>query len=141
LATFLRDRHIRNLTISKARIDEFYALCNTHATELIARGVPGNEVHVKSMIRFDEKGYTVFRIEDIHQCYDQAHEIERIVFTIETQESLNTNRRLGSFLEINLDKNYHLCFLTVASDDRVWVEAAFSSFNEVIIKSRSNYAC
>lgn len=138
MAKFLRDRHVKNLSISRARIDELFSLCYIYADRLTPQ-IEASDIEVRCMIRFDEKGYVVHSLEDIHQYYDQAHEVERLIFTIETRQSLDTNRKFGPYLELTLDRNYQLCFLTVSSDDRVWVEGAFSAFDEVISKCTAWY--
>ena len=140
MAKFLRDRQIKNLSITKTRIKELFDLCNTHAESLVRGGLPASDLEVKCMIRFDEKGYTVFNLVELFTLYEHAHEVERLVFTIETRQSLDTNRRFGPFLELTLDKKNRFGFLTVSSDDRVWVEAAFSALNEAIVKSVAWYA-
>jgi hypothetical protein len=140
MAKFLRDRQIKNLSITKTRIKELFDLCNTHAESLVRGGLPALDLEVKCMIRFDEKGYTVFNLGELFTLYEHAHEVERLVFTIETRQSLDTNRRFGPFLELTLDKTNRFGFLTVSSDDRVWVEAAFSALNEAIVKSVAWYA-
>jgi hypothetical protein len=90
------------------------------------------------MIRFDEKGYIVYNLDEVHSYYDHAHEVERLSLAIETLASRDSNRKFGPYLELTLDKNLGN-YIVVSSDDREWVEAAFSAFDEVMTKSAAWY--
>ena len=64
--------------------------------------------------------------------------MERVIITIETPESLTSNRHVGEHLEVKFDsledKN---CFLSVTSDHSDWVDASFSAVMEVINKNKT----
>ena len=138
MAKFLRDRQMKAVSISKNRIDELFALCHVQANRLVAGGVNADDIEVRCMIRFDEKGYNVYNLHEVHNYYDQASEVERLILTIETRESLVSGRKFGPFLELTLDKNLGN-YLVASSDDREWVEAAFAAFDEVMTKSAAWY--
>ena len=134
MAQFLRDQQVRNLSIVADRIDELFSVFTQWSTTLANAGV--NNV-VSCVIRFDEKGYRVFNIADLMRLYRQAKDVERLVFSIETAESLRTNRQFGAFMELTLDRANPVTFLTVSSDDQSWVDGAFSAVREVLVKGRA----
>lgn len=129
---------MKAMSISKGRIDELFAMCHVHAGRVIPNGVHGQDYEVRCMIRFDEKGYNVYNLNEVHSYYEQAREVERLILTIESSQSLVSNRKFGPYLELTLDKNLGN-YIVVSSDDREWVEAAFSAFDEVLTKSAAWY--
>lgn len=48
-------------------------------------------------------GYRIFNIDEIIQYFRQANIIERVVFTLETGESLRSGRKIGGYMELILD--------------------------------------
>ncbi|AKR44672.1 hypothetical protein ACJ67_09555 [Methylophilus sp. TWE2] len=87
------------------------------------------------MIRFDDKGYRVYTIDDLLRYYRIAKSVERIIITIEAFESLRTQRAIGTVLEVRLDeKDPNTSYLTATSDNRDWVDASFSSIQEGLAK-------
>lgn len=136
MATYLRDEQIENITIDA----ELLTLIDRELIRL-ARNLPEYNpdpdaeqgVFLVYTIRFDQKGYRVFTIQDLLAYFNQAQEVERIIIQIETAESLKTNRNVGTYLDLKLDKN-QASFLTVSSDDESWMNGAFSSVKESLVK-------
>ena len=89
-------------------------------------------------IRFDEKGYRVFSKQDLLKYFDEANEVERIIFDLSSFDAINSNKVNGSYLELRLDKHQDIrCFLTSSSDDENWMNCSFTSVSEVL-RSYSN---
>jgi hypothetical protein len=142
MAHYLRDQLIKNVTINRDTLSQLSSVFSSRQYTLNA-GLSDSEPDKKALltyiIRFDNKGYRVFSLEDLLQYFDQAKEVERILFTVETVESRRSNRQIGTYLELRLDqKDSTTCFLSVTSDDRDWVDASFSAVQEVLSKDRNN---
>ena len=91
-------------------------------------------------IRFDGKGYRVFSQEELLAHFKQAKEVERIIFTLETGESIRTIRNIGVVIELKLDQNNPgNCSLLVTSDDQEMVNTAFFSFQEVLMNCKNKH--
>ncbi len=109
----------------------------------INAGVPTNDPAEKRalltyIIRFDNKGYRVFSIEEFLRYFHQAKDVERVLFTIETGESLRSNRQVGTYMDLRLDeKDANSCFLAVTSDSGDWVDASFSAVQDVLDKCKN----
>lgn len=137
MAQFLRDQQIRNYSITIDRIDELYTLFQKYALELQRTGV--EVTYFSCVIRFDGKGNRVWTLEDLKQSYRQAKQVERVIFMIETVDSLRTNRAVGPFMELRLDRVDQNGFFTVTADTQTWVDGAFSAVGETLRKARAWY--
>lgn len=137
MAQFLRDQQIRNFSITIARIEELFSLFERFGSVLRTQGA--EDVFVSCVIRFDEKGHRVFSFDDLKRIYQQAEYVERLVFSVETGESLRSNRHAGAFMDLRLDRTETNGFLTVSADDPRWVDAGFSAVTEALAKSRAWY--
>lgn len=137
---YLRDEQIENITINTELLSQMHK-------ELLrlSQSIPEydanvdaeiSNVHLVYTIRFDQKGYRVFAIDELLSYFNQAQEVERIIVQIETKESLTTNRAIGSFLDLRLDKNL-ASFLTTSSDDETWMKDAFSSIRDILFKNKN----
>lgn len=139
---FLRDQLVTNLSITEESLSHICSVFLERANALNV-GVPADDTRgmraiLSFIIRFDNKGYRVFSLEDLLRYFRQAKSVERVLFTIETGESLRSNRQIGTLLELRLDeRDSGTCFLTATSDDRDWVDASFSSVQETLAKFRN----
>jgi len=146
MAYYLRDERITNTTIDLESIEKL-CLLFTERLNTLNSGLAENDISdakglLTYIIRFDNKGYRVFSISELKNFYEQAKEVERIIITIESIASLKSNRSIGTYMELRLDKNdQNNCTLTVTSDDKDWVEASFSAAQEAIskFKNRNGY--
>lgn len=142
MAHYLRDEQISNVSISADSLAQLSAAFIERAHALNA-SVPetddGNsKAFLTYVIRFDNKGYRVFSLEDLLRYFHLAKEVERVVFTVETGQSLRSNRAIGTYLELRLDeKDPNTSFLAVTSDDRDWVDASFSAVHDVLTKCKN----
>jgi len=136
MAQFLRDEIVKNLTIDK---DCLIQIASVFANRIKALNTESDEnKFFFYVIRFDNKGYRLFTIEELLANFDQAKRIERIIFTIETGKSLSSNRNIGAHFELRLDaKDPNLCYISVTADDSDWVDASFSAVHETIAKFKN----
>lgn len=137
MAKFLRDEFIYDVSLTE---DTLIQLSESFA----ARGAPLLEIANNSgedkkqpfltfVLRFDNKGYKFFSIDDLLHHFRRAEKIERVIITLETDESISSNRMLGDYLELRLDRhNNDNSFVQVSSDRQDWVDASFSSVSEVL---------
>ena len=141
MAHFLRDQLISNVSITEESLSQLSAIfeekekiLNEISADLKTED---NEAVLTYIIRFDNKGYRVFSIDDLLRYFKQAKSVERVLITLETTKSLRNNRQSGTFMEVRLDeKEPHASFLNVTSDDKDWVEASFCSIQEALDKYR-----
>jgi len=142
VAHYLRDERISNLSINADSLAQLSAVFADRAATLNAN-VPeidsgSDRAFLTYVIRFDNKGYRVFSLEDLLRYFQLAKEVERVLFTVETGESLRSNRQAGTYLELRLDENDpNTCFITVTSDDKDWVDASFAAVHDVLIKCKN----
>jgi hypothetical protein len=98
----------------------------------------GKKAFLSYIIRFDGKGCRVFTLEELLLYFRQANEVERLLVTLETGESLRSGRKVGAVMELGFEKiNNNGCFLTVTSDDKDWVDASFSAIQDILIKHKN----
>ena len=143
MSHFLRDQYLNNLTLSEESLDQINSVFigraltpNANINELDEEGV--QKAFLTYIIRFDNKGYRVFNIQELKQYFNQAKEVERVIFTLETSESLQSNRLIGTYLELRLDgREPNACLLSVTADDKDWVDASFSAVQDVLMKCKN----
>jgi hypothetical protein len=131
LGNFLRDEQPKNVSINESTIREIHDVFVEHA-------IPIANPQWSYVIRFDRKGYRVSGIEDLIRHFKQAKHIERLAFIIDTPESLGSNRLNGTYFELRLDvADISQCVLIVSSDNRNWVDTAFSSIHDILSKHKT----
>lgn len=110
---------------------------------MINANVPPESLNDKAavvtyIVRFDNKGYRVFQLDDLVKYFSEAKSVERVLFTLETGESLRSGRQIGTYMELRLDeKEPNTSFLTVTSDDKDWVDASFAAVQDALAKSKN----
>ena len=139
MAHFLRDSQVTNLSTTEDNLAQLSSAFLERAA-MINANVP--EIHpdkaafVTYVIRFDNKGYRIFSLDDLLRYFAEAKSVERVLFTLETGESLRSSRQIGSFMELRLDEREpNTSCLTVTSDDKDWVDASFSAVQDTLAKS------
>jgi len=142
VAHYLRDERVTNLSINADNLKQLSAVF-AERVDTINSKVPenddtGKKAFLTYIIRFDNKGYRVFSLEELLRYFGLAKEVERILITLENGESLRSNRQVGTFLELRLDeKDMNTCNITVTSDDKDWVDASFSAVQDVLVKCKN----
>lgn len=142
MAHFLRDQQIANVSITEENLTQLSALFSerlgTLKDSLTEADLPDRRAILTYIIRFDNKGYRVFSIDDLLKYFRLAKSVERILLTIETADSLSSNRATGTLLELRLDeKDPNSSFLTVTSDDKDWVDASFAAVEDGLAKYKN----
>ena len=141
-AHFLRDQQITNVTVSEDAIRQISGALQARKATMNV-GVPQDNASVNRalltyVIRFDNKGYRVFSLDDLLRYFHLAKAVERVVFTLETGESLRNNRLVGASSGSGLMReDPNLCLLTVTSNDSDWVDACFSGIHDVLVKCKN----
>lgn len=142
MAHFLRDQQITNLSATEENLTQLSTTFIERAA-MINANVPDdarleNGALITYVIRFDNKGYRVFSLDDLLKYFAEAKAVERIIFTLETGESLRSNRQVGTFMELRLDEREPTSsLLTVTSDDKDWVDASFSAIQDTLAKAKN----
>lgn len=139
MAHFLRDRYVTNLSVDEDSLRQINAVFENRERAINADVPETDNTGLKAfrnyVIRFDNKGFRVFSVEDLLRYFHQAKEVERVIFTIDTGESLRSGRQMGTFMELRLDeKDPNSCVLTVTSNNGDWVESSFSAVQDVMVK-------
>ncbi len=141
MAFYLRDQHVHNVSMDLEALTQINSVFAERFAQLQAElGSKGKHAIFTYIIRFDNKGYRVFTFDDLMRYFNQAHDIERIIFTVESDDSISSNRSFGAFLELCLDtKEPTRCVLIASSDNKDWAEASFAAVHEVLEKYRTKY--
>lgn len=144
MAFYLRDQHVTNVSMDAGALTQINSVFSERFAQLQAE-LKENMPQVKQaffsyIIRFDNKGYRVFSLEELMRYFNQAREVERIIFTVESGDAISSNRSLGAFLELCLDaREPARCVLSASSDNKDWAEASFAAVHEVLAKCRTRY--
>jgi len=144
MGSFLRDEYVRNVTINEdaLRVLSDYFLERAAQVNAGPNQQKDKTVFVSYVIRFDNKGYRFTNYDDVEKFYLQATEVERVILTLESPESLRSNRMFGTYMELRLDsRDMNNCVLVTSSDDQNWVDSAFCGVRELIEKqtNRNKY--
>lgn len=139
---FLRDLFVKNRAFTEASLDGLYTALEDAkrclAQSLISADESSEKVHLSIVIRFDNHGYRVFSIAELKRYFNNAHDIERVSFEIETTTSLRTSRNWGAHCVLQLDsRDPNRCILQVAADDKSWVEQTFAEVSALIDKRKT----
>ncbi|HCE2133759.1 hypothetical protein V3H26_22205 [Vibrio parahaemolyticus] len=138
MGRYLRDEAIKNVTVNEDILrdisDEFL-----YRAQKINNSLTDEEKNqgllqiVSYVIRFDNKGYRFYTIDELLKFYKNANNVERVIICMESQQSRNTGREFGCHSELRFDsKDPNNCWLSVSSDEQDWVESAYSAYRGVI---------
>ncbi len=141
MAFYLRDQQVQNVSTDSEALTQINSVFAERFAQLQAELVSqGKKAFFTYIIRFDNKGYRVFTLDELMRYFNQAHEVERIIFTVESGDAISTNRSIGAFLELCLDaKEPTRSVLIASSDNKDWAEASFAAVHEVLEKYRTKY--
>jgi hypothetical protein len=142
MAQFLRDAHLTNIKVTEDTLIQLTEAIANRAKPLLDAATQQQKEEKKPfltvIIRFDGKGYRLFSLEELIRHFKRANEVERIIITIETLESLRSNRLVGEHLEIRFDKlEEKNCYISVTADDTDWVDASYAAVTELINKHKT----
>ncbi len=140
MAHIFRDEFLSNLTIDLNNIGQISDAFAGRNKTLVQENSSYSEknVYFTYIIRFDNKGYRLFSYDELKKYFEEAKDVERIIFTVETAESLNSNRLVGTYKELRLDaKDHNASSLVVTADDKNWVDTSFSTIQDVLKNSKN----
>ncbi len=142
MAQFLRDAHLSNIKVTEDVLIQLAEVFASRAKPLMDFATAQNDDDKKPfltfVIRFDEKGYRLFSLDDLLMHFRRANGVERIIITIETPISLRSNRLVGEHLEVRLDKlDDNNNYLSVTADDSDWVDASYSAVKDILNKHKT----
>ncbi|MFV1468034.1 hypothetical protein VBY75_10160 [Idiomarina sp. HB] len=147
MSQFLRDIKISNVNVTEQMlqaINEFLAGKMSSTNKAIdAQGISEQEKSEQRLdlfyvIRFDNRGYRLYDPQEAFRFYQQASEVERVIFTLDSIQSERTNRMYGTFCELRFDANDpNNCIIQVSSDDGDAVDSMYNGLLEIISKSKS----
>jgi len=143
LAKFLRDGYLENFTVTEQtleQINDFLTERETATNQKLQQEEAEDDqlLLLNYIIRFDSRGYKPNEFSDLKKYYAQANNVERIIFTLDSNQSVNTNRLYGTHFEIRIDaKDPKNTFIQVSSDDGDAVDSVFSGLMEIINKGKN----
>lgn len=142
MARYLRDQHIKNISVDVDAISHISAVFEERYSQLQAElsetSPQGNNAFFTYIIRFDNKGYRVFSLDELKLYFNQARHVERIIFTVESGDAISSNRNTGAYVELCLDTQEPArCVLASSSDNKDWVEASFAAVHEALAKYKT----
>ncbi len=93
---------------------------------------------VATTIRFDQKGYRIFDRERTLEQFKEATFVERLIFDLNSIESIRIGNASGSYCNLRLDTNESVrCFLTVSSDDEDWLNSTFAAVKDILARCKN----
>ena len=146
MARYLRDEQLLNLTIDADTIsqivDALFARFVLMPEYLNGQQNQQNpDVILIMTIRFDRKGYRVFTKDELLKYFNEATNVERIVFELCSSQSISTNRNIGSYLDLRFDIDENSpCYSISTSDDENWMNGTFNAIHEVLIKYKNKHS-
>lgn len=134
---FLCDRVLPTVTVDLERLRQVSDLLLEIAGRFNSTPVPEGAqrpppLYVYYVLRFDHNGYKFFSFDELAKYYVRAKLVEKVTLGLEALGSDDQNK-LGLSVEVRLeDVSQGRSFLKVTGDDRLIVEAAFSTLSEVL---------
>ena len=150
MARFLRDIGISNVTVSENLLQLIHNLLmercvatNTaidQQQDLTAEQKSNQRLALFYVIRFDNRGYRLHDANEALRYFQQATEVERVIFTLDSAQSELTNRRYGTYFELRLDaKDPNNCLIQASSDDGDVVDSVYNGLLEIVGKGKNNH--
>jgi hypothetical protein len=149
VSQYLRDENFKNLTITEDRLrkinDDFIEVRDKSNVAIHEKFSTNQKLQdeknllITYIVRFDGKGFRLFEFAKMLKYFQDAHRVERIVFTLDSLESMRSNRMSGHCAELGADifDNNH-CLLRVQADDQDWMDITFGKLKERMVKCKNN---
>ncbi|WP_417623840.1 hypothetical protein [Paremcibacter congregatus] len=143
---FLRDEHLKNYRFDNnalAQINNFLLEKQVQYNANVNAAANGDDVLndlllLSYVIRFDGKGYKLDSFAEFERYYNDADNVERVIFILDTNRSEATNRNYGTHFEVRLDVNdMSNSYIQVAADDSNVVDLGFFGITEILEKHKS----
>lgn len=91
MAFYLRDQHVQNVSLDAEALTQVNCVFAERFAQLQAdlnESMPQEKrAFFTYIIRFDNKGYRVFSLDELMRYFNQAREVERIIFTVESGDA------------------------------------------------------
>lgn len=144
MGTFLRDQHIKNVSVNEEllqQINDFLSDRERSSNEVLEEkeAVQEDFLLLNYVIRFDNRGYKLTDFSDVKKYYSQASKVERIVYTLDSNRAVFSNKQQGTSIELHFDSNDpNNTYLQISSDDGDLVDSVFCGLLEVIKKYQNH---
>ncbi|EHQ9268300.1 hypothetical protein KSW10_001527 [Vibrio parahaemolyticus] len=144
MGTFLRDQHIKNVSVNEEllqQIDDFLSDRERSTNEVLEEkgAVQEDLLLLNYVIRFDNRGYKLSNFSDVKKYYSQASKVERIVYTLDSNRSVFSNKQQGTSIELRFDSNDpNNTYLQISSDDGDLVDSVFCGLLEIVKKYQNH---
>ncbi|EKO3960254.1 hypothetical protein F2K62_001477 [Vibrio fluvialis] len=144
MGTFLRDQHIKNVSVNEEllqQINDFLNDRESSTNEVLEEkgAVQEDFLLLNYIIRFDNRGYKLTNFSDVKKYYSQALKVERIVYTLDSNRAVFSNKQQGTSIELRFDSNDpNNTYLQISSDDGDLVDSVFCGLLEVIKKYQNH---
>jgi hypothetical protein len=145
---FLRDIRVSNVTISENVLQLVHELlvdrCMAVNAAIDQRDLTDAEkadekLGLSYVIRLDNRGYRLQDANEALRYFQQASEVERIIFTLDSAKSERTGRNYGAYFELRLDaKDVNNCSIQASSDNGDVVDSVYNGLIEIIQKGKNN---
>jgi hypothetical protein len=138
LSSCLRDCFLENITITEQVIEQLNDFLkirkdSTNEKLKVENANKNKYLTLSYVIRFDGRGYKLTDFSDLKKHYEHANTVERIIFTLSSNE--NTN---NTCYELKVDaKNPNNSLIEVSSVDGDAVDSVFSGLLETINKGKN----
>lgn len=137
MSQYLRDEYLKNISLSEEALKELYE--ELLAIQVIENGKISNKmtdphyVFLTCTIRFDNRGFRLFNMNDVLKYFRSAKNVERIAFNLFSSSYFTSNSLSGKSVSICFDgKDVNNCQLKVDDDDKSWVDSCFLRHQEII---------
>ncbi|EGQ8508715.1 TPA: hypothetical protein NKO90_004469 [Vibrio parahaemolyticus] len=144
MGTFLRDQHIKNVSVNEEllqQIDDFLSDRERSTNEVLEEkgAVQEDFLLLNYVIRFDNRGYKLSNFSDVKKYYSQASKVERIVYTLDSNRAVFSNKQQGTSIELRFDSNDpNNTYLQISSDDGDLVDSVFCGLLEIVKKYQNH---
>lgn len=138
MKTTLRDNYLKNIKISKKDLQAINSKLNSIIVDANRKESNENKkMFFTYVIRFDEKGRSLFNFQEALKYYEDAKRIERFNFNIDCLQSYR-NKMFGKSISIHFDNlNANNCRMVVQGDDSDWVDNTYSSLMDILLKAKN----
>ncbi|KIP77475.1 hypothetical protein SN13_23465 [Vibrio alginolyticus] len=140
----MRDQHIKNVSVNEEllqQIDDFLSDRERSTNEVLEEkgAVQEDFLLLNYVIRFDNRGYKLSKFSDVKKYYSQASKVERIVYTLESNRAVFSNKQQGTSIELRFDSNDpNNTYLQISSDDGDLVDSVFCGLLEIVKKYQNH---
>lgn len=144
MGTFLRDQHIKNVSVNEELLQQINRfLCERESSTnalLEEKGAAQDDfLLLNYIVRFDSRGYKLTDFSDVKKYYSQASNVERIIYTLDSNRAISSNKQQGTSIELRFDSNDpNNTYIQISSDDGDLVDSVFCGLLEILKKYQNH---